>query len=55
MNVVWFKRDLRTHDNPAFYYALESGGPVMTIYILEPCLWKQPDMSYRHYLFLRDC
>ncbi len=55
MNVVWFKRDLRTHDNPALFNAIKSDGPVTAVYILEPLLWNQPDMSYRHFLFLRDC
>lgn len=25
------------------------------IYIFEPKLWELPDLSYRHYLFLKDC
>ena len=54
MNVVRFKRDLRTHDNEALTTAL-SHGPILPLYIIEPELWQQPDMSHCHYLFLRDC
>ena len=28
---------------------------ILVLYILEPQLWSQPDMSYRHYLFLEQC
>ena len=52
MQIVWFKRDLRIHDQPALSAAAQSG-PVYPIYILEPDLWKLPDMSYRQYLFLK--
>ena len=52
MNVVWFKRDLRCEDNQALSQALKSG-PVLPLYILEPDLWLQPDLSQRQYLFER--
>ena len=54
MNIVWFKRDLRIEDNEAFHCAA-ANGQVLPLYILEPDLWKQPDMSRRHYQFLCDC
>lgn len=54
MNIVWFKRDLRIHDHEALALAAKNG-IVLPLYILEPELWKQPDMSYRHYAFLKDC
>ena len=54
MNIVWFKRDLRIKDHEALYRASKIG-PVMPLYILEPKLWEQPDMSYRHFCFLKDC
>lgn len=49
--IVWFKRDLRIIDHEALSRA-SLHGPVLPLYILEPDLWQQPDMSYRHYLFL---
>lgn len=54
MHIVWFKRDLRIYDHEALTQAAKHG-PVLPLYILEPDLWHQPDMSYRHYLFLQDC
>ena len=54
MQIVWFKRDLRIHDHLALSKAAQNG-PVLPIYILEPELWQQPDLSHRHYIFLQDC
>ncbi|MBN2854936.1 MAG: deoxyribodipyrimidine photo-lyase, partial [Halothiobacillaceae bacterium] len=54
MNVVWFKRDLRLHDHAALVQAA-ANRPVLLLYILEPSLWRQPDMSARHYRFLTQC
>ena len=54
MNIVWFKRDLRIKDHEALTKAA-ADGPVLPLYILEPTLWKQPDMSQRHYVFLQEC
>ncbi len=51
---MWFKRDLRIHDHPALYYASKAG-PLKCIYIFEPKLWQQPDLSARHFMFLNDC
>ena len=28
-------------------------GKILPLYVLEPSLWKQPDVSYRHFLYLR--
>lgn len=54
LNIIWFKRDLRIEDHEALFRASENK-PVLPLYILEPDLWRQPDMSYRHYAFLQDC
>jgi len=54
MNIIWFKRDLRIWDNEAFTNACEKG-PIIPIYIIEPELWSQNDLSYRHYQFLMEC
>lgn len=55
MNIVWFKKDLRIEDNEALVQASRQGISIMPLYILEPELWHQPDMSYRHYILLQDC
>lgn len=54
MQVVWFKRDLRIDDNLALTQAATKGD-VLPVYIVEPSLWQQPDMSHRQYLFLLEC
>jgi len=58
MQVVWLKRDLRLSDHEPLVRAAQAatarGGGVLVLYILEPDLWAQPDMSYRHYRFLGD-
>jgi deoxyribodipyrimidine photo-lyase len=33
--IVWFRQDLRLHDNPALHAAYESGAPVIPLYILD--------------------
>jgi len=54
INIVWFKRDLRIADHEALAEASRLG-PVLPLYIFEPELWKEPDMSRRHLAFLKDC
>ena len=54
MDVIWFKRDLRIRDNEALYEACRNN-IVIALYILEPELWKQPDLWYEHYNFLLEC
>ena len=54
VEIVWFKRDLRAHDHAPLVAAAASG-PVIPLYILEPDLWRQPDMARRHYDFLAEC
>ncbi|MXW55291.1 MAG: deoxyribodipyrimidine photo-lyase, partial [Gemmatimonadales bacterium] len=33
--VVWFRRDLRLHDNPALAAAAKSGRPVVPLFVLD--------------------
>lgn len=53
MQVVWFKRDLRVADHAALTQAALRG-PVIPLYIAEPELWQQPDMSGRHWGFISE-
>ena len=52
VSVVWLKRDLRLHDNEAFYLALKSDYPVLLLYLFEPCLLEHDHYSRRHFRFL---
>lgn len=54
LQVVWFKRDLRCFDHQPLVEASRRG-PVLPLYIVEPDLWRQPDVSGRQYSFLAEC
>ena len=53
MNIVWFKRDLRIFDNESITNACKNR-KIMPLYIIEPELWQQDDLSYRQYTFLKE-
>lgn len=54
LQIVWFKKDLRIEDHaPLKRAALR--GPVLPLYVVEPELWHQPDMSGRQFGFLAEC
>lgn len=52
--VVWFKRDLRTHDHAPLVEAARRGRPVIPLYVVEPGYWQLPDTSERHWGFIRE-
>ena len=54
VHVVWFKRDLRTADHAPLVRAM-AAGRVLPLYVVEPDLWRQPDVSGRQYAFLKEC
>jgi deoxyribodipyrimidine photo-lyase len=35
INIMWFRRDLRLHDNAALYHALKSNHPVLLVFIFD--------------------
>ena len=35
VNIMWFRRDLRLHDNAALYHALKSEHPVLPVFIFD--------------------
>ncbi len=35
VNIMWFRRDLRLHDNAALYYALTDTNPVLPVFIFD--------------------
>lgn len=51
--LVWFKRDLRCDDHAALFEASRLG-PVRCIYVIEPTLWQQPDVSLQHFEFIKE-
>lgn len=52
VEVVWFKRDLRTVDHTPLINAA-ARGPVLPLYIVEPDYWRLPDTSRRQWLGIR--
>lgn len=52
-SIVWFKRDLRTADHRPLAAALERG-PVIPLFVVEPDLWRQPDLSGRQWVFVME-
>ena len=52
VQLVWFKRDLRTADHRPLAEAA-AAGPVIPLYVAEPDYWAQPDTSRRQYLAVR--
>ncbi|MCW3111123.1 MAG: deoxyribodipyrimidine photo-lyase, partial [Segetibacter sp.] len=53
VNVFWFRRDLRLHDNTALYYALKEGKPVLPIFIFDKeILDKLEDKADRRVAFI---
>lgn len=55
-DVVWFKRDLRVEDHAALAQACAraQGGRLIALYIAEPEMWAQPDMSGRQWDFTAE-
>ena len=53
--IYWFKRDLRIMDNVPLLKAINSGYKVITLFVLEPELWSQKELSFRQYKFQIDC
>lgn len=51
INIVWLKRDLRTHDHEPLFLAEKQNLPYLIIYIFEPSLLQYPDTSLRHLQF----
>ncbi|GHD50322.1 deoxyribodipyrimidine photo-lyase family protein (cryptochrome) [Marinobacter persicus] len=52
--LVWYKRDLRVHDHGPLHAAARLGEPVISLYVIEPEYWQQPDTSARQWEFIDD-
>ena len=53
LQVVWFKRDLRSVDHEPLLHASRLG-PVLPLVVVEPELWQQSDASARQWHFCRE-
>ena len=54
VQVVWFKRDLRVRDHAALTAAVDTGAPVLPLYVVEPSLVAHPHTSPRHVELVLD-
>ena len=54
LDIVWFKRDLRTLDNISLEIAANSSNPVLFIYLFEPSVMNYPDYDSRHLGFIYE-
>ena len=52
--ILWFKRDLRLADHAPLHAALNTGLPILPLYIIEPHYWQQKTSSSRHWSFIHD-
>ncbi|MGP1254091.1 MAG: FAD-binding domain-containing protein [Kiloniellales bacterium] len=58
VQVVWFKRDLRSADHASLAEAAARAadlGPVLPLYVVEPDVWGAEDVSGRHWAFAAEC
>ncbi len=53
LQIVWFKRDLRTADHQPLLQASRLG-PVLPLLVVEPEFWQQADASARHWAFCAE-
>ncbi|MFM7668365.1 MAG: deoxyribodipyrimidine photo-lyase/cryptochrome family protein [Bacteroidota bacterium] len=51
-NIVWLKRDLRLNDHEPLALAINSGLPIILLYIFEPELIENDDSDVRHWRFV---
>ena len=54
LDIVWFKRDLRTLDNKSLEFASNSGNLTLFIYIIEPSVRDSHDFDKRHLRFIYE-
>ena len=54
IQIVWFKRDLRTTDHKPLFEASKNLIPILPIYVIENEYWEQPFSNRRHWHFIHD-
>jgi len=52
INIVWYKRDLRTQDHEPLNRAAKNGIPIVLLYIFDPAVLHHEDSSERHHRFV---
>jgi deoxyribodipyrimidine photo-lyase len=54
ISVMWFRRDLRIHDNAAFYHALKSGSAVVPIFIFDKHILDELPQDDKRVVFIHQ-
>ncbi len=58
LQIVWFKKDVRLSDHAALCAAVDRarahGSKILALWVYEPQMWAQSDMSARHLQFAND-
>ncbi len=55
INIFWFRRDLRLHDNAGLYHALKGEHPVISLFIFDKIILDQlEEKKDRRVEFIRD-
>ncbi|WP_417514692.1 FAD-binding domain-containing protein [Marinobacter sp.] len=57
MQIFWLKRNLRLQDSEPFFYSMKAfraHGKVLPLYVHEPSLIAQPDVSRQHQAFIHE-
>ncbi|MBR9997704.1 MAG: deoxyribodipyrimidine photo-lyase [Cyclobacteriaceae bacterium] len=55
INIFWFRRDLRLHDNAGLFHALKSGFPLLPVFIFDTgILGKLEDRNDARVMFIHD-
>ena len=54
LDIVWFKKDLRTSDNKSLEFVSKSGNQTLFVYIFEPSIIDSPDCDKRHIRFIQE-
>lgn len=54
LHIIWFRRDLRVHDNAALNAALHAGKPILPLYILDSEAWTQTKYSSQTFSFITE-
>ena len=52
--LIWFRRDLRVHDNPALSHACSQHSRVVGLYIVTPGQWDRHDVGSNHRWFVLE-
>jgi deoxyribodipyrimidine photo-lyase len=53
--LLWLRRDLRLHDHPALFAALDAGGPLVPVFCIDPRLLGGRHASPARTQFLLEC